>query len=103
MQPDDIADRTSYREMENIMRLFALLAIAVGLCYAQRTDGSFERTLNVTGFADLELTTDAGGIYVVPGPPRHNSDSRDSQGGRQLVPAPRGRGEPHPGTGSASA
>jgi hypothetical protein len=55
--------------MENIMRLFALLAIAVGLCYAQRTDGSFERTLHVTGFADLELTTDAGGIDVVPGPP----------------------------------
>lgn len=51
------------------MRLFALLAIAVGLCYAQRTDGSFERTLHVTGFADLELTTDAGGIDVVPGPP----------------------------------
>ena len=51
------------------MRLFALFAIAVGLCYAQRTDGSFERTLRVTGFADLELTTDAGGIYVVPGPP----------------------------------
>ena len=51
------------------MRLLALFAIAVGLCYAQRTDGSFERTLSVTGFADLELTTDAGGIYVVPGPP----------------------------------
>jgi len=69
MQPDDIADRTSKREMENTMRLFALFAIALGLCYAQRTEGSFERTLNVTGFADLELTTDAGGIYVVPGPP----------------------------------
>jgi hypothetical protein len=55
--------------MENMMRLLALFAIAVGLCYAQRTDGSFERTLRVTGFADLELTTDAGGIYVVPGPP----------------------------------
>jgi Putative adhesin len=55
--------------MENIMRLFALLAIAVGLCYAQRTEGSFERTLSLTGFADLELTTDAGGIDVVPGPP----------------------------------
>ncbi len=51
------------------MRLLALLAIAVGLCYAERTDGSFERTLNVTGFADLDLTTDSGGIYVVPGPP----------------------------------
>jgi hypothetical protein len=55
--------------MENIMRLLALFTIAVGLCYAQRTDGSFERTLNVTGPADLELTTDAGGIDVVPGPP----------------------------------
>ena len=55
--------------MEHIMRLLALLAIAVGLCYAERTDGSFERTLNVTGFADLDLTTDSGGIYVVPGPP----------------------------------
>src|SRR5580704_9033905 len=55
--------------MEHIMRLFALLAIATGLCYAQRTDGSFERTLSLTGFADLELTTDAGGIDVVPGPP----------------------------------
>jgi len=51
------------------MRLLALFAIAVALCYAQRTEGSFERTLNVTGFADLDLTTDAGGIYVVPGPP----------------------------------
>ena len=51
------------------MRLLALFSVAVGLCYAQRTDGSFERTLNVSGFADLELTTDAGGIDVVPGPP----------------------------------
>jgi hypothetical protein len=51
------------------MRLFALFAIAVGLCYAERTAGSFERTLNVAGFVDLELITDAGGIYVVPGPP----------------------------------
>jgi hypothetical protein len=51
------------------MRLLALFAFAVSLCYAQRPDGSFERTLSVTGFADLELTTDAGGISVVPGPP----------------------------------
>jgi hypothetical protein len=51
------------------MRLFALFTIAVGLCYGERVDGSFERTLNVTGFVDLELITDAGGIYVVPGPP----------------------------------
>src|SRR5258708_10038154 len=51
------------------MRLFALFAIAVGLCHAQRTDGSFDRALNVTGFVDLDLATDAGGIHVIPGPP----------------------------------
>jgi hypothetical protein len=55
--------------MEDTMRLFAFFAIAAGLCYAERADGSFERTLNVTGFVDLELITDAGGIHVVPGPP----------------------------------
>ena len=31
------------------MKLFALFAIAAGLCYAQRPEGSFERTLNVSG------------------------------------------------------
>lgn len=51
------------------MRLFLLCLVAVGLGYAQRIDGSFERTLNVSGPVDLELVTDAGGIYVVPGPP----------------------------------
>src|SRR5260370_39503181 len=56
-------------EKINNMRLFALFAIAVGLCHAQRTDGSFDRTLNVTGFVDLDLATDAGGIHVIPGPP----------------------------------
>jgi putative adhesin len=50
------------------MRLFSLFAIALGLCYGQRIDGSFERTLNVSGFVDLDLATDAGGIYVIPGP-----------------------------------
>jgi hypothetical protein len=50
------------------MRLFAVFAIAVGLCYAQRPEGSFERSFSVSGFVDLDLTTDAGGISVVPGP-----------------------------------
>lgn len=49
------------------MRLISIFIIAVCLCYAQRTEGSFERNLNVTGPADLDLTTDAGGIVVVPG------------------------------------
>jgi hypothetical protein len=51
------------------MRLFALFAIALGFGQAQHTDGSFQRSLSVTGFVDLDLATDAGGIYVVPGPP----------------------------------
>ena len=51
------------------MRLLSLFAIAAGLCYAQRTEGSFERTLSVNGFVELDLTTDSGGIFVVPGPP----------------------------------
>ena len=50
------------------MRLFSLFVIAAGLCHAQRTDGSFERSLKVTGPVDLDLATDAGGINVVPGP-----------------------------------
>ena len=54
------------------MRLFAVLAllsISLGVCYAQKYNGSFDRTLKVTGFVDLDLATDSGGIYVVPGPP----------------------------------
>src|SRR5215471_15987883 len=49
------------------MRLFTLFALAAALCYAQRQDGSFERTVNVSGSPDVELITDAGGINVVPG------------------------------------
>src|ERR1035441_691964 len=56
-------------EKVDTMRLFALFAIAVGLCHAQRAEGYFDRTLSVTGFVDLDLTTDAGGIRVTPGPP----------------------------------
>src|SRR5260370_32909747 len=56
-------------EKINNRRLFALFAITVALCQAQRTDGSFDRPLNVTGFVDLDLATDAGGIHVIPGPP----------------------------------
>jgi hypothetical protein len=50
------------------MRLFVLLAITLGVCQARPSDGSFERILTVTGFVDLDLATDAGGINVIPGP-----------------------------------
>jgi hypothetical protein len=51
------------------MRLLPLFVIAAGLAWAERPEGHFERTLSVTAFVDLDLTTDAGGISVVPGPP----------------------------------
>ncbi len=50
------------------MRLFCLFAITAALVYAQRVNGSFERSLKVTGPVDLDLATDSGGIVVVPGP-----------------------------------
>jgi hypothetical protein len=49
------------------MRLLSVFLIATGLSCAQ-ANGSFERTLKVSGPVDLDLTTDAGGIFVVPGP-----------------------------------
>jgi hypothetical protein len=51
------------------MRTLVLFAIALGIGQAQRMDGSFERTLSVTGFVDLDLVTDAGGIFIVSGAP----------------------------------
>ena len=50
------------------MRLFALFALGLGLGHAQMV-GSFDRTLKVNGFVELDLATDAGGISVIPGPP----------------------------------
>jgi len=51
-----------------MLKLLPIFAIAVSLAYAQ-PEGSFERTLHVTGTVDLDLTTDAGGIVVIPGAP----------------------------------
>src|ERR1035438_5437772 len=73
VSPAELRNGTEWKVVRHIgidtMRLFALFAIAVGLCHAQRAEGSFDRTLSVTGFVDLDLTTDAGGIHVTPGPP----------------------------------
>ncbi len=49
--------------------VFALAAMIVttGVLWADE-QGSFERTLTVTGPVDLDVVTDSGGITVMPGP-----------------------------------
>ena len=42
---------------------------SIAILSAQPSQGSFERTLNVAGPANLDLTTDAGGIVVTAGSP----------------------------------
>lgn len=51
------------------MRLGVLFATAALVCFAQGTEGSFERTFTVNGPVALDMNTDSGGIFVVPGPP----------------------------------
>lgn len=48
---------------------FCLLFAAAAVCFAQGTEGSFERTFSVNGPVVLDMNTDSGGISVVPGPP----------------------------------
>ena len=53
------------------MKPLAMIAVAacasLGICSAQPIEGTFERTINLTGPANLDLTTDSGGISVTPG------------------------------------
>jgi hypothetical protein len=51
------------------MRFCALFAAAAAVCFAQHSEGSFERTFTVNGPVELDLNTDSGGVFVVPGPP----------------------------------
>lgn len=53
--------------MNSIFPAAALLTLALaGMCAAQ-TQGSFDRTLSVSGPVDLDVITDSGGISVSPG------------------------------------
>lgn len=47
--------------------LFALLAVGAGFAAADDGEGSFDKTLSVSGHVDLDVKTDSGGISVVPG------------------------------------
>jgi hypothetical protein len=54
------------------MRTLTFAVAAAIVCvpaFAQTPDGSFERTLTVSGGVDLDLNTDSGGIVVSPGAP----------------------------------
>ena len=51
------------------MYAFALAsAIALAPAFGQQADGSFERSLTVSGPVELDSSTDSGGIVVTPGP-----------------------------------
>jgi hypothetical protein len=51
------------------MRFCILFTVLAAISFAQRPEGSFERTFSVNGPVALDLNTDSGGITVVPGPP----------------------------------
>ena len=53
--------------MKPVVFTVLFLSIAVGFSAAADEDGSFDRTLSVSGKVQLDLKTDSGGITVVPG------------------------------------
>ena len=52
--------------MKSVILSLALGLGAAALCSAQR-EGSFDRSLSVSGPVDLDIVTDSGGITVTPG------------------------------------
>lgn len=52
--------------MHSTLLALALTAAGAALCAAQ-SEGSFDRTLSVSGSIDLDVLTDSGGITVTPG------------------------------------
>ncbi len=53
--------------MSIIHSFTAVTLLSVSLALAQ--EGRFERTLTVSGTVDLDISTDSGGLVVIPGPP----------------------------------
>lgn len=43
------------------------LSLAAGLSAYAEQEGSFDKALTVSGRVDLDVTTDSGGITIVPG------------------------------------
>ena len=52
--------------MKTFILGFMLTALSGSICAAQ-AEGSFDRSLTVSGSVDLDVKTDAGGITIVPG------------------------------------
>ena len=52
--------------MKSVALAFVSLAVTAGLAAAS-PDGSFDRSLSVSGPVDLEVRTDSGGISIVQG------------------------------------
>jgi hypothetical protein len=47
--------------------VFASVTLASGIAFAAHADGSFDRSVTVSGPVDLDVKTDSGGIAVTPG------------------------------------
>jgi hypothetical protein len=48
--------------------MLAAAIVAVSVYAVEQQDGAFDRTVNVSGPVNLDVTTDSGGIVVTPGP-----------------------------------
>jgi len=53
--------------MKHFVPALAVLILGAGVLFADE-QGSFEKTLTVSGPVDLDVVTDSGGITVLPGP-----------------------------------
>jgi hypothetical protein len=53
--------------MKSFLVLVSII-LAGGIASAAQADGSFDRSLTVSGLVDLDVKTDSGGIAVRPGP-----------------------------------
>jgi len=48
--------------------MLAAAVVAVSVYAVEQQDGTFDRTVNLSGPVNLDVTTDSGGIVVTPGP-----------------------------------
>src|SRR5437764_54360 len=77
--------------MRNTILVLATAAVlSYGTCFGSDAEGSFERTLNVTGPVDLDLQTSSGRLEV----------RADTGYGRMQLDAIRGNLDAHTGSGS---
>ena len=53
--------------MKSYVLVLASITLAKGIAFAAHSDGSFDRSLTVSGPVDLDVKTDSGGIAVTPG------------------------------------